>query len=65
MPTTDLMSGSNLNTSLVTNVANTLDGTNKSLTPYSWTCPEVDPYSAIYFYQVDQTQQCYEIDINN
>lgn len=47
----DLMSGSNLNMSLVTNVANELDGTDKSLTPYSWTCPEVDPYSAIYFYQ--------------
>ncbi|KAH8113281.1 hypothetical protein DFH11DRAFT_1856924 [Phellopilus nigrolimitatus] len=49
--TIDLMSGSNSNMSLVTNVATALDGTNKSLTPYSWTCPDVDPYSTIYFYQ--------------
>ena len=48
----DLMSGSNYNMSFVTNVATGLDGTNKSLTPYQWTCPEVAPYSAIYFYQV-------------
>lgn len=49
---TDLMSGSNNNMSIVTNVASELDGTDGSLTPYSWTCPEVDPYSTIYFYQV-------------
>ncbi|EJD00990.1 uncharacterized protein FOMMEDRAFT_29778 [Fomitiporia mediterranea MF3/22] len=49
--TIDLMSGSNNNMSLVKNVASALDGTDKSLTPYSWKCPEVDPYSAIYFYQ--------------
>jgi hypothetical protein len=48
----DLMSGSNTNMSLVTNVISGLDGTNTSSTPYNWTCPEVDPYSAIYFYQV-------------
>ncbi|KAI0092843.1 hypothetical protein BDY19DRAFT_510831 [Irpex rosettiformis] len=49
--TIDLMSGSNTNMSLVTNVVLGLDGTNSSFTPYNWTCPEVDPYSAIYFYQ--------------
>lgn len=37
--------------SLVTNVAQDLDGTDPSLSPYIWTCPEVDPYSTIYFYQ--------------
>ncbi|KAH9938164.1 uncharacterized protein B0H18DRAFT_924720 [Fomitopsis serialis] len=47
----DLMSGSNDNMSTVTNVASALDGTDTSLSPYNWTCPEVDPYSAIYFYQ--------------
>ena len=47
----DLMSGSNNNMSLVTNVVNGLDGTDESLSPFSWTCPEVDPYSTIYFYQ--------------
>ena len=46
------MSGSNSNMSLVTKVAEGLDGTNASLTPFSWTCPEVTPYSDIYFYQV-------------
>lgn len=49
--TIDLMSGSNNNMSLVTNVVSGLDGTNSSLTPYLWTCPGVDPNSAIYFYQ--------------
>lgn len=46
------MSGSNDNKSTVTNVASGLDGTDTTLSPYNWTCPEVDPYSAIYFYQV-------------
>lgn len=50
-PLVDLMSGSNNNMSTVKNVATGLDGTDSSLTPYSWSCPEVDPYSAIYFYQ--------------
>lgn len=50
------MSGSNKNMSLVTNVVVGLDGTDDSLSPYSWTCPEVDPYSNIYFYQVTQTR---------
>ncbi|CCM01600.1 uncharacterized protein FIBRA_03660 [Fibroporia radiculosa] len=47
----DLMSGSDNNMSLVTRVAFDLDGTDPSLSPYIWTCPEVDPYSDIYFYQ--------------
>ncbi|KAJ3553280.1 hypothetical protein NM688_g3698 [Phlebia brevispora] len=49
--TIDLKSGSNDNQTLVTNVVSGLDGTDSSLTPYTWTCPEVDPYSAIYFYE--------------
>lgn len=47
----DLMSGSNSNMTLVANVASDLDGTDPSLSPYTWTCPDVDPYSTIYFYQ--------------
>ncbi|KAL0070711.1 hypothetical protein AAF712_001932 [Marasmius tenuissimus] len=46
-----LMSGSNGEMKRVTAVANGLDGSDPSLTPYNWTCPEVSPYSAIYFYQ--------------
>lgn len=45
------MSGSNSNMTLVSNVAEDLDGTDSSLSPYTWTCPDVDPYSTIYFYQ--------------
>lgn len=48
----DLMSGSNNNMSWVANVAWGLDGTNSTLTSFNWTCPEVDPYAPIYFYQV-------------
>lgn len=55
----DLMSGANNNMSLVTNVAMNLDGTNQSLTPYNWTCPEVDPYSSIYFYQVSSPSESF------
>jgi len=47
----DLMSGSNSNMTLVASVAEDLDGTDPSLSPYTWTCPDVDPYSTIYFYQ--------------
>lgn len=47
----DLMSGSNYNMTVVANVAEDLDGTDPSLSPYVWTCPDVDPYSSIYFYQ--------------
>ncbi|KAI0677609.1 hypothetical protein C8Q78DRAFT_100679 [Trametes maxima] len=46
-----LMSGSNDNMTKVTTVLSGFDGTDTSLSPYNWTCPEVDPYSAIYFYQ--------------
>jgi len=48
------MSGSNLNMSLVTNVATAIDGTDTSLSPFNWTCPDVDPHSDIYFYQFSQ-----------
>lgn len=50
--TQDLMTGSNTNMSRVTNVISGLDGTDITLTPFNWTCPEVDPYSTVYFYQV-------------
>ncbi|THV08495.1 hypothetical protein K435DRAFT_959055 [Dendrothele bispora CBS 962.96] len=46
-----LMSGSNDDMKLVTTVAHGLDGSNPSFSPFNWTCPEVEPYSAIYFYQ--------------
>jgi len=52
--TIQLMSGQNLDMTPVALVAQGLDGTNPALTPYNWTCPEVDPYSAIYFYQFSQ-----------
>ncbi|KAG2077365.1 hypothetical protein BDR04DRAFT_965056, partial [Suillus decipiens] len=44
-----LMSGSNLNMSLVTTVVEHLDGTN--MTSYDWPCPNVVPNADIYFYQ--------------
>ena len=46
------MSGSNTNMSSVTNVISGLDGTNTNFTALNWTCPQVDPYAPIYFYQV-------------
>ncbi|CDO75573.1 hypothetical protein BN946_scf184858.g13 [Trametes cinnabarina] len=54
-----LMSGSNDNMTEVARVVSGLDGTDATLSPFSWTCPNVDPYSAIYFYQFtngDDTQ---------
>jgi len=52
--TIQLMSGQNLVMLPVTTVVTGLDGTDGSLSPYNWTCPDVDPYSAIYFYQFTQ-----------
>ncbi|KAJ3807145.1 hypothetical protein F5876DRAFT_48669 [Lentinula aff. lateritia] len=49
--TISLMSGSNTQMQLVAPVASGLDGSNAALSPFNWTCPEVNPYSAIYFYQ--------------
>ncbi|KAI0081761.1 hypothetical protein K474DRAFT_1671657 [Panus rudis PR-1116 ss-1] len=49
--TINLMSGSNTDMTLVSNVASFLDGTDPALTPFSWLCPDVSPNSAIYFYQ--------------
>ncbi|KII95135.1 hypothetical protein PLICRDRAFT_96544, partial [Plicaturopsis crispa FD-325 SS-3] len=46
-----LMSGSNSAMTLVAPVTSALDGTDASLTPFNWTCPAVDPYSSIYFYE--------------
>lgn len=48
----DLMSGSNLAMQTVTNVAKNLDGT-KAISQ-DFICPDVTPYSAIYFYQFTQ-----------
>ncbi|KAG1783279.1 hypothetical protein EV702DRAFT_958916 [Suillus placidus] len=44
-----LMSGSNLNMSMVMAVVEHLDETN--MTSYSWLCPNVTPNADIYFYQ--------------
>ncbi|VDB85399.1 unnamed protein product [Peniophora sp. CBMAI 1063] len=47
----DLMSGSNTNMTLVTNVTRGVNATNGSASPFNWNCPEVEPYAKIYFYQ--------------
>ncbi|UZJ56593.1 hypothetical protein CBS101457_005913 [Exobasidium rhododendri] len=47
--TISLMTGANQNMTFLTNVTTGLDGTTTS--SHSWTCPEVTPNSAIYFYQ--------------
>jgi len=36
---------------LVTNVVKGLNPSDSTLSPYKWLCPEVEPNSAIYFYQ--------------
>jgi hypothetical protein len=46
-----LMSGSNDHMTWVSDVAQGLDGTNPGLVPFNWTCPDVNPYGPIYFYQ--------------
>jgi hypothetical protein len=51
---TDLMSGSNTNMTWVATVVQGVDGTDPSLVPFNWTCPDVDPYGPIYFYQFTQ-----------
>ncbi|KDN41512.1 hypothetical protein K437DRAFT_226713 [Tilletiaria anomala UBC 951] len=50
--TLDLNTGSNQAMTKLETIATGLDGTDPTKTSYSWTCPEVSPYSAIYFYQV-------------
>ncbi|KAJ4473327.1 hypothetical protein C8J55DRAFT_537101 [Lentinula edodes] len=45
----EFMTGDNFDMVFLTTVATGLDGTKSG--SYSWTCPEVNPYSAIYFYQ--------------
>ncbi|KAK0242899.1 hypothetical protein EDD85DRAFT_308974 [Armillaria nabsnona] len=49
--TIKLMAGSNNDMQLVQTVAVGLDGTDPAVTPFSWTCPSVAPYSHIYFYE--------------
>ncbi|KAI0750791.1 hypothetical protein C8Q80DRAFT_1099604 [Daedaleopsis nitida] len=46
-----LMTGPNNNMSRLMQVTSSLDGTDEALSPFTWTCPRVQPYSAIYFYQ--------------
>ncbi|KAJ8496082.1 hypothetical protein ONZ51_g1354 [Trametes cubensis] len=46
----ELMTGDNFNMVFLTTVAS-FDGTDASLTSFSYPCPEVEPNSAIYFYQ--------------
>lgn len=50
--TTELMTGSNTNAIPLMNVISGLDGTDPEKNRYSWICPDVDPNSNIYFYQV-------------
>lgn len=53
----ELMSGSNTNMTVVKTVGSGINGADAAETPYSWICPEVKPYSAIYFYQVRSEKQ--------
>jgi len=50
----ELMSGSNIEMVHVTTVATNQDGTKDG--SFQYTCPQVTPYSAIYFYQFDSSQ---------
>ncbi|KIK56998.1 hypothetical protein GYMLUDRAFT_247272 [Collybiopsis luxurians FD-317 M1] len=45
----EFMTGDNFQMVFLTTVATGLDGTKDG--SYSWTCPQVNPYSPIYFYQ--------------
>ncbi|KAI9489445.1 hypothetical protein BDB00DRAFT_842944 [Zychaea mexicana] len=45
----DFMTGDNTNMVLLENVASGLDASTAS--SYTWTAPQVDPYSAVYFFQ--------------
>ncbi|KAG2175503.1 hypothetical protein INT43_001150, partial [Umbelopsis isabellina] len=49
----DFMTGDNINQITLGNVATGLDGT--TATTYSWTCPNVDIHSAIYFFMFTST----------
>lgn len=45
------MTGANQNMTKLATLAQNMDGTSTTANSFSWTCPEVKPYSAIYFYQ--------------
>ncbi|KAI8092659.1 uncharacterized protein BX664DRAFT_327837 [Halteromyces radiatus] len=49
----DFMTGDNNNQIFITNVASNLDGT--KISKYTWTAPEVNPNSAIYFFMFTNT----------
>ncbi|KAI7880611.1 hypothetical protein K492DRAFT_216544 [Lichtheimia hyalospora FSU 10163] len=46
--TWNFMTGDNLNQTVLKNVASNLDAT--KIESYKWTAPQVDPYSAVYFF---------------
>lgn len=50
-PTHTVMTGSNTQMTKLATVASGLDGSSSTTTSITYTCPEVSPYSAIYFYQ--------------
>jgi hypothetical protein len=52
------MSGSNDNMTFVARVAQGLDGTDPKIVPFNWTCPDVQPYAPIYFYQARGHPRC-------
>ncbi|KAJ2962712.1 hypothetical protein NQZ79_g2292 [Umbelopsis isabellina] len=55
----DFMTGDNLNQITLGNVATGLDGT--TATTYSWTCPNVDVHSAIYFFMFTSTTNASDV----
>ena len=55
--TIQLMTGSNMAMVPLTTVATGIDGTDDTVTSYSWQVPEVNPYSKIYFLQFNQAGQ--------
>ncbi|KAF9224124.1 hypothetical protein BS17DRAFT_780507 [Gyrodon lividus] len=50
----ELMTGDNFNMVYLTTVG-TVDGTDPTKTSFAYTCPQVTPYSPIYFYQLTAT----------
>lgn len=52
------MTGPNNNVTRLMEVTTSLDGTDEALSSFRWTCPQVEPYSAIYFYRVCEYYDC-------
>jgi len=53
----ELMTGENQNMIHITTVVSGLDTTSAAATSYSWTCPEVTPNAAIYWYQFSHAEE--------